>query len=741
LAEIYLNSQKMIPYSGRRGLNLAIIDQNSGQLLDIAQFDTYESTTEADSMARYIQKLPTGRLVLAAIRDDGSAKMTEQAYLAFESLGSKYIRQVNFRDSWALIGQKGVTSSDFYQEAHQAAGSGAVTLVDTLILAGNGQEFYLTFNDSSSASKRYVIAAQSAMKQPFSAKRDTCANLKAITNGADLIIISHKNFWNSAQRLAQFHASSNNLRVSIADIEQIYDEFNNGIIDPKAVKDFLRYTYLNWQAPAPTYVALFGDASWDFKKNFSDSSKTNFVPSYGNPVSDNWFVCLDGDRDFLPEMFIGRIPVETREQAEFVTDKIIAYQNTPTAEWKKDILFITGGYNSGEQTTFMSQSKAIVSRYVTPPPASCHPLQINKTTEGYIEGEKRDEILTAMNHGLVWMNFLGHAGSGTWDLMFNHPDIEELSNFNKYPFITSMTCHTGRFANPDITSFAEHFLVTKDKGAIAFWGTTGWGFVFQDDILIKNLFQSVLVDTVHNLSKATTISKIRLWENLGENIYNTSTIQQYTLIGDPLTDLTLPKQPDLEIGSQDVEFDPPNPAEADSVLKIKIKVHNWGLATRDSVRISIQDSQNSSTVIASVMRPAFGLLDSFSINWNLRDQSGQHQISVTLDPDNVIDEVTKANNTYQFPVYVYSSKYSISKPIEYQVLSLNYPLVLQVNNPNRYNINYSFQFEIDTTQNFNSPALISSPLTSPGKIITRWNAPHLSRPGIYFWRCRTVEQS
>ena len=88
------------------------------------------------------------------------------------------------------------------------------------------------------------------------------------------------------------------LRAILVDVEDIYDEFNFGILNPRAIKDFLHYTYLYWQTPAPAFVILFGDASWDYKKILG-GDKTNFVPSYGNPVSDNWFVCFDDIIMFL----------------------------------------------------------------------------------------------------------------------------------------------------------------------------------------------------------------------------------------------------------------------------------------------------------------------------------------------------------------------------------------------------------------------------------------------------------
>ena len=40
-----------------------------------------------------------------------------------------------------------------------------------------------------------------------------------------------------------------------------------GLAAPIAIRDFLSYAYDNWQNPAPQYVLLVGDGSFDYKDN------------------------------------------------------------------------------------------------------------------------------------------------------------------------------------------------------------------------------------------------------------------------------------------------------------------------------------------------------------------------------------------------------------------------------------------------------------------------------------------
>ena len=65
--------------------------------------------------------LDTGFIVLLAGKDDFMANMTESALKALESIGSSLIRNVNYRDSWCIIGEKGAAIGsvpEFYRSAH-----------------------------------------------------------------------------------------------------------------------------------------------------------------------------------------------------------------------------------------------------------------------------------------------------------------------------------------------------------------------------------------------------------------------------------------------------------------------------------------------------------------------------------------------------------------------------------------------------------------------------------------------
>ncbi|WP_152428491.1 interleukin-like EMT inducer domain-containing protein [Methyloferula stellata] len=94
-----------------RGLNVVVIDETTGQATFTRSYDTCGSSAEADAFAAMVEALPTGRIVAIAVCDEAQNNLTERAKRACESLGSRQIRNLQYRGSWAIIGKKGAQST------------------------------------------------------------------------------------------------------------------------------------------------------------------------------------------------------------------------------------------------------------------------------------------------------------------------------------------------------------------------------------------------------------------------------------------------------------------------------------------------------------------------------------------------------------------------------------------------------------------------------------------------------
>ena len=118
------------------------------------------------------------------------------------------------------------------------------------------------------------------------------------------------------------------MRTKVVDVQDIYDEFNHGILNPRAIREFLNYAYHNWQPPAPTYVFLVGDTHFDVKNeiNFVPTIQVQ-IPGYGSTASDHQFVTFRGT-DSFPDMLIGRVPSANRVEARIFVERTITYETT-----------------------------------------------------------------------------------------------------------------------------------------------------------------------------------------------------------------------------------------------------------------------------------------------------------------------------------------------------------------------------------------------------------------------------
>jgi hypothetical protein len=605
-----------------------------------------------------------------------------------------------------------------------------------------GGGFMASFIDSSRQAQQYLAATKSTLKKPHRISHITPSSWRDPGHRADMIIVTHADFAAQAHRLAEHRRQKNGFAVAVVDVQEIYDEFYYGLQLAQAIREFLQYAFRNWQQPAPLYVLFMGDGSWDPKGNDPKTTKRSFVPTIGNPVSDNRLVCFDGPDDFIPDMFSGRIAVETPEQAEVIVDKIIAYESMPLQDWAKDFTFLNGGINAFEHNLFFQQSEKLIRNYVESPPVFGKPTRIYKASEGRIAGELLPDILSAIDTGVSIFAFSGHAGSQTWELMMVNEDIPRLRNFDKLPFIASMTCHTARFAEPAQNSFGEEFLRLPDRGAVAFWSTSGWGFVFQDGVLLEGLFRAITQDSVRSVGVATTTAKIGLWQQYGDFQTNINLIDQYTLLGDPALTLALPVQPDLAFENKAFSTVPETPTERDSLLQIDVALRNRGLGTIDSTEIVLQVRAAEKTGIdlqQKVKIGPVGYADTVAFAWPGRDRRGEYVVEAEIDPADVIREQNEQNNRAQGRINFFSANLAIATPRMMEVMPENRPRLFVYNPEVASATPRKYVFEIDTTSDFDSPFLLTSGAIDEQPVRTGWLVTAPIADGRYDWRVRTEE--
>ncbi|HIE29888.1 TPA: hypothetical protein EYP66_21675, partial [Candidatus Poribacteria bacterium] len=391
-------------------------------------------------------------------------------------------------------------------------------------------------SDYFDSSVQYIALTPDKLRSPKRIIKDEPSNLRSSTNGADYIIITHESLYPGVLPLAEWRQkSTQGLRIEVVKVQDIYDEFNFGIFNPHAIKDFLAYAYSNWQPPAPTYVVLAGDASYQYKTDVN-FVPTNLVqtPQHGAAASDGPYVAISGN-DSLPDMLISRLPARNLIELDAMVSKIIAYESSPEmGPWRKRLLFL-----SGVGFSFKAQSEALIKNYV-PPNFEVSRIYADDPKSEYYGGSQ--EVIDNLNNGALIVNFLGHGGGSIWsdNRMLGLEDVPLLENSQKLPFVISMTCYTGYFDHPHGSSLSEEMMKSDNGGAIAFYGSTGLGWLWGDYLLVLEIFDSIFKSNINTIGEIITNAEIQF---LAKSPTYIDLIEIFNLFGDSALALERPKLP------------------------------------------------------------------------------------------------------------------------------------------------------------------------------------------------------
>ncbi|MBU1679678.1 MAG: hypothetical protein KKD86_12655, partial [Bacteroidetes bacterium] len=518
----------------------------------------------------------------------------------------------------------------------------------------------LVFSDTINSSSKYILLAENKIKEPKIFYKKIFTKTSDHSNQTDYILITHPNFISTGQNYADMIGSNYGLTTAVINIEDLYDEFNYGFFNPEVIKEFLKLTHQYWTKPAPQYVFLVGGTTYDYHDNkhkFMGYPKVNnFVPSYGASVSDNWFVIWDSTNANYLQMNIGRLPVTTSEEFERYLQRHISFLNQKYTDWNKKYILFSGGLgdNQSELDILRSANEFISTNLLEPPPIAGVYNHFYKTINpksnfGPFSQSKVDE---AIRNGAVFISYIGHSGTRTWDNSITEP--EHLQNdFNRNPLVTDFGCSTARFAEPDVTSFAELFTVSNQSQAIAYIGNASLGFLSTATTFPKIFYSKLLKDSLHSVSDALNNSKHELVANYGNSTVNRLFVLTNTLIGDPIVNLQIPNKPNLVLKREDQKILLDNIDERSEYVNVKLIFNNYGSAPADSFRISVQDfynSQNVFTLEDKLLIP--GYIDSLIVNVPIKNKGGVHRLIVTLDSANEIEEIYEEDNILELEYFV-----------------------------------------------------------------------------------------
>ena len=306
---------------------------------------------------------------------------------------------------------------------------------------------------------------------------------------------------------------------------EIYDEFNNGIADPQAIKDFIGYASTKWR-PVARFVVLTGEGSYDYKNNSGNGD--SLVPSLlvdseaGLVVSDVALADTKG-KDGVPEVAIGRIPALTEAELDAVLAKVKAYEAAPLAK-QRSVLFAAD--NTDDAGDFAADSNSMAS--LVPSKVLVKKAYL---TDGGLAAV-RAALLPSFSNGTLLVTYVGHAGVDQLaeEGILSVADVSSLAASNKLPVVTAYTCVVGQYGLPGSDSLSEVLAMRPKAGAIAVWAPTALEAneesVALGKLFTKNLFAGAKTVRLGNVIQASL--KAGAVQGLPAGLLST-----YNLLGDP----------------------------------------------------------------------------------------------------------------------------------------------------------------------------------------------------------------
>jgi len=514
------------------------------------------------------------------------------------------------------------------------------------------------------------------------------SNLKSKDIQADAIIITHSNFLDGSNKYASYYKEFKNINVKVIDVKDIYKEFGFGKESPFSIKAFLQYAFNNWKSPKFTHLTIVGDASWDPIKRNPNYTSNSWVPVYGWPTTDIWYGTLDGNYDYGLDIAVGRIPVNTNQEMSDYVEKIKEYNNYTTKKWMTNFINLTGGYDNiqNEKKRFFDGREAWMQQF--PLYNLCVSETVIRKNEGATVGNNQGgEIREAINNGAFWVSYFGHASANNFDM--DGWDVTTLNNKGKLTILSSLSCNTGAFAEPEFKyGRSEQYLLNPDRGFVGILASTFTGLGQLVMGMQKSLFFNVSRDEVRerNLGMLLEYSKSGL--NLPENgvIASTPYIDAFyhnILLGDPLLDIKIGKGLDVFFDDETVsvtnfEGDDFLNEDSDSVYVKKVFFNN-GYKLNDSIIIKISHTYNNITNDYFKTFRDICLNDTLNFVLFTKNKSGIHKVKIHLNYDERVEETDFGNNTLEFQFNVFQKSLLPIEPLNNWTVDTENPEFIFVN--------------------------------------------------------------
>ncbi len=391
-----------------------------------------------------------------------------------------------------------------------------VYLFTDLIISASGINYDVELPELNTNSVDYYVYQENAVINPDL----ELANTTVQAQGAyDYLILSHPDFISGLTPLINYH-QNNGLSVLVTDINDVYAQYSHHRIDANAIKSYIKDAYNN---NSISYVLLVGGDSYDYLDNFGIGSisyvptlyyKTGELITYA-PVD---ALYTDIDKNLVPDLPIGRLPVRTNAELQIMINKSINYASR---SYGKTAVFATDREESFD--VFSEQMIDTIPQNWQIETAYINDLEL---------AGAHSALVNSINNGVSLTNFFGHSSPGRWSFerLLDTSDVNALNNNNQPTLVNQFGCWNTYYVMPQYNTMAHLFLQSDGKGAVAVMGASTLTESFHESML-GNILLPKLTSANTTIGDAILQAKQELSVNHPDYL---DVILGWTLLGDPL---------------------------------------------------------------------------------------------------------------------------------------------------------------------------------------------------------------
>lgn len=543
---------------------------------------------------------------------------------------------------------------------------------------------------------------------------------------------------------------SRDFRTLVVEIEQLYEQFIYGLNrNALGIKNFANFIKKN--NPDLKYLLILGKGREyaDIRTPEKLTGGGLSIPTYGFPGSDN--ILFSKHMSSTPLFSIGRVTVKSNQDVLNYLDKVKSaesFENAPQTidekQWAKRIIHLGGGKDT-DLALIRSHLEGMEKR-ITESKMGAKVFPFYKTSTDPIQNSRSKAIQLLVNGGVGVINFFGHSSASSFD--FNIENPKEYSNEGRYFLMISNGCFSGR-CHTSSASIGELFILEKDKGAVAYYASTGLGGINAMKDFTGALYDR-LGDSEYGIGLGDVFSDLVGEIDKGYNSFSLDNIlsQQQTLQGDPALRLYPAEGPDFVVNIENTTHTPNLLNTQIDSFELEVPVSNLGYKVSDNIVVSVIHENPKGEVIFTdskdINSPGFETILKFDIPiQEEKDIVGLNTFYIVVDSTERVDElplpIGEQNNVYSnggelgYKILISSNDLKPIYPPEFAIVN-DPELVLKASTSNPLIESQKFVFQIDTSQDFSSPLLLTETITQDGGVIKWKPTINLIDNTVYYWR-------